>query len=59
MQADDLMLLDLDAALSTLERIEHVPEIFWRAQVLEKANRIPVSNVEKLRKIKARFQFGK
>ena len=49
---------DLDAALTALERIEHVAEVFWRAQMLGKVNRIPEGDVEKLMKISERFQSG-
>ena len=47
---------DLDAALTALERIEHVAEVFWRAQMLGKVNRIPEGDVEKLFKVRERFQ---
>jgi L-fuculose-phosphate aldolase len=47
---------DLDAALTALERIEHVAEVFWRAQMLGKVNRIPKDDMEKLLKIKESFQ---
>ena len=47
---------DLDAALTALERIEHVAEVFWRAQMLGKVNRIPEGDVEKLLKVRERFQ---
>jgi hypothetical protein len=39
----------------TLEHIEYIAEIFWRAQMLGKVNHIPASDVEKLQKIKERF----
>lgn len=32
---------DLDEALINLERVEHVAEIFWRAQMLGTVNRLP------------------
>jgi L-fuculose-phosphate aldolase len=50
---------DLDAALTALERIEHVAEVFWRARMLGKVNRIPESDMEKLMKVRERFQSGK
>jgi len=50
--------VDLDAALINLERIEHVAEVFWRAQMLGKVERIPEGDVEKLLKIRERFQSG-
>jgi len=50
--------VDLDAALINLERIEHVAEVFWRAQMLGKVERMPEGDVEKLLKIRARFQSG-
>ena len=39
-----------------LERSEHVTEVFWRAQMLGKVNRIPEGDVEKLHKVRERFQ---
>ena len=50
--------VDLDAALINLERIEHVAEVFWRAQMLGKVERIPEGDVAKLLKIRERFQSG-
>jgi L-fuculose-phosphate aldolase len=49
---------DLDASLTSLERIEHVAEVFWRAKILGKVNRIPEGDVEKLLKVRERFQSG-
>jgi len=49
---------DLDTALTALERIEHVAEVFWRAQMLGKVNRISGGDVEKLLKVRERFQSG-
>jgi len=49
---------NLDIALTALERIEHVAEVFWRAQMLGKVNRIPESDVEKLLKIRESFLSG-
>jgi L-fuculose-phosphate aldolase len=49
---------DLDAALTALERIEHVAEVFWRAQLLGKVKRIPEGEVEKLLKVRERFRSG-
>lgn len=39
---------DLDAALTNLERIEHVAEVFWRAQMLGKVERIPLEAMVRL-----------
>ena len=50
--------VDLDAALINLERIEHVAEVFWRAQMLGKVERIPEGDLEKLLKVRERFQSG-
>jgi hypothetical protein len=41
-----------------LERIEHVAEVFWRAQMLGKFNRIPESDVEKLLEVRKQFMSG-
>ena len=41
-----------------LERIEHVAEVFWLAQMLGKVNRIAEGNVKKLLKVRERFQPG-
>jgi len=49
---------DLDAALTALERIEHVAEVFWRAQMLGKVSRIPESDVEKLLEVRKQFMSG-
>ncbi|MGB7875031.1 MAG: class II aldolase/adducin family protein [Anaerolineales bacterium] len=43
---------DLETALTFLERIEHVAEVYWRARLLGKVDRIPGRDVEKLLKIK-------
>jgi L-fuculose-phosphate aldolase len=50
--------VDLDAALTALERIEHVAEVFWRAQMLGRVNRIPEGDVGKLLQVRERFQTG-
>jgi len=50
--------VDLDAALINLERIEHVAEVFWRAQMLGKVERIPEGDAEKFLKVRERFQSG-
>jgi L-fuculose-phosphate aldolase len=47
---------DLEVALTNLERIEHVAEVFWRAKMLGKVNRIPEVDVEKLLQVRERFQ---
>lgn len=39
---------DLEEALIHVERVEHVAEVFWRAQLLGHVERIPVSAHEKL-----------
>jgi L-fuculose-phosphate aldolase len=49
---------DLNAALTALERIEHVAEVFWRAQMLGKVSRIPESDVEKLLEVRKQFMSG-
>lgn len=48
---------DLDAALTHLERIEHVAQVYWRARMLGQVNRIPEADVARLREIKEKF-FG-
>jgi len=48
--------VDLEAALTALERIEHVAEVFWRAQMLGKVNRIPEGDMERLLKIREHFK---
>jgi L-fuculose-phosphate aldolase len=40
---------NLNDALIHLERLEHVAEVFWRATMLGKVNRIPPDELEKLR----------
>lgn len=47
---------DLDAALTSLERIEHVAEVFWRAQMLGKVNRIPDEDKERLSRMREKFR---
>ena len=42
----------------SLERIEHVVEVFWRAQTLGKVNCIPEKDEEKLLKVWERFWLG-
>ena len=49
---------DLDAALIALERLEHVAEVFWRAQMLGKVNRIPSGDVKKLLEVRNQFMSG-
>ncbi len=39
---------DLEAALVALERIEHVAEVFWRAQMLGEVERIPLEAMVRL-----------
>jgi len=39
---------DLETALIALERIEHVAEVFWRAQMLGKVERIPLEAMVRL-----------
>jgi L-fuculose-phosphate aldolase len=41
---------DLDEALIHLERLEHVAEVFWRAQLLGNVKRLPSAALEKLRR---------
>ena len=40
--------VDLNEALTILERIEHVAEVFWRAQMLGKAERIPLETMVRM-----------
>jgi len=40
---------NLDEALIHLERVEHVAEVFWRANMLGNIQRIPPAELEKLR----------
>lgn len=40
--------VDLEAALIALERIEHVAEVFWRAQMLGNVERIPLEAMVRL-----------
>jgi hypothetical protein len=42
----------------SLERIEHVAEVFWRAQMLGQVSRIPESDVEKLLEVRKQFMLG-
>ena len=49
---------DLDEALIRLERVEHVAEVFWRAHMLGKVNRILEEDVEKLFKVREQFMSG-
>lgn len=49
---------DLDAALTSLERIEHVAQVYWRAHLLGKVNRIPEDDVEKLLEVRKSFMSG-
>jgi L-fuculose-phosphate aldolase len=46
---------DLEEALIHLERIEHVAEVFWRAQMLGKVSRIPPEAIERLTAIREKF----
>jgi ribulose-5-phosphate 4-epimerase/fuculose-1-phosphate aldolase len=39
---------DLETALIALERIEHVAEVFWRAQMLGNVERIPLEAMVRL-----------
>lgn len=48
---------DLEEALIHLERIEHVAEVYWRAQALGQVNRIPPAALATLRQIR-RELFG-
>ncbi len=41
---------NLDEALIHLERIEHVAEVFWRASMSGHVHRIPLNELEKLRR---------
>lgn len=46
---------DLDEALITLERIEHVAEVFWRAHVLGHIEKIPPEARERLLAIREKY----
>jgi L-fuculose-phosphate aldolase len=46
---------DLEEALINLERVEHVAEVFWRAQMLGQVNRIPEEARVKLIEIRENF----
>lgn len=46
---------DLEQALIALERIEHVAEVFWRAQMLGRVDRIPESMLSKLEAMRAQL----
>ncbi len=46
---------DLDEALINLERVEHVAEVFWRAQTLGSVKRIPDEAREQLAAIREKF----
>ncbi|MBI5841023.1 MAG: class II aldolase/adducin family protein [Chloroflexi bacterium] len=46
---------DLDEALINLERVEHVAEVFWRAQTLGSVKRIPDEAREQLAAIRENF----
>lgn len=48
---------DLDEALTHLERIEHVAEVYWRAQMLGQVQHIPPEALARLRQIR-RELFG-
>ena len=49
---------NLDVALTSLERIEHVAQVYWRARLLGKVNRIPADDVEKLLEVRKSFLSG-
>jgi L-fuculose-phosphate aldolase len=49
---------DLEEALLRLERIEHVAEVFWRAQMLGKVNRLTPAARELLDGIRENGQRG-
>ncbi|MBN2386744.1 MAG: class II aldolase/adducin family protein [Anaerolineales bacterium] len=44
---------DLETALTHLERIEHVAEVFWRAQMLGHVERIPTEALDRLKQVRA------
>ncbi len=46
---------DLEQALIHLERIEHVAEVFWRAQTLGHVERIPPAAREKLLAVRRKY----
>jgi L-fuculose-phosphate aldolase len=47
---------DLDEALVNLERVEHVAEVFWRAQMLGKVNRIPKRELLRLSELRMKYK---
>jgi L-fuculose-phosphate aldolase len=46
---------DLEEALISLERVEHVAEVFWRAQMLGNVNRIPEEARQQLIAIREKY----
>lgn len=50
--------VDLEAALTNLERIEHVAEVFWRSSMLGDVSRIPTDELEKLLKVREQYMTG-
>jgi len=51
---------DLEEALTHLERVEHVAEVFWRANALGKVNKIPTRELKRLTEMRATlFSTGK
>lgn len=49
---------DLETALNALERIEHAAEVFWRAQMLGRVERIPAGEIEKLLVLREKLLSG-
>jgi L-fuculose-phosphate aldolase len=47
---------DLETALTHLERVEHVAEVYWRAQMLGVVRRIPAEDRARLSQIREKFR---
>ena len=50
--------VDLETALTHLERLEHVAEVFWRAHRLGKVERIPEQDKQRLAQLRQKFRSG-
>ncbi len=48
----------LDAALTHLERIEHVSEVYWRARMLGQVNHIPPEALARLNAVRRQMTAG-
>ncbi len=49
---------DLEEALNNLERLEHVAEVFWRANALGRVERIPPEAQRRLLQVRDKFTSG-